>query len=192
MAHLRRQHIPALLLSSHVDVLFSAAALILSWKAANVNVLTNTHSVFPALLRRHARTTRRPLTSPSFPGRRRDDCPGRNFFRMTYRPLPSTAAQWDRLRGTLGYELPPSPHTGVDAAPPAPHWCRPRSAPKGRFSCQDDCMLALHGRLPHGVGPHSGGDYGKIKHTYISGSAVFNRRCSLTGMIDIRHQSARQ
>jgi hypothetical protein len=29
-------------------------------------------------------------------------------------------------------------------------------------------------------------------HIYISGSAVFNRRCSLTGMLDIRHQSARQ
>jgi hypothetical protein len=28
--------------------------------------------------------------------------------------------------------------------------------------------------------------------SYISGSAVFNRRCSLTGMIDIRHQPARQ
>jgi hypothetical protein len=27
---------------------------------------------------------------------------------------------------------------------------------------------------------------------HISGSAVFNRRCSLTGMIDIRHQSTRQ
>jgi hypothetical protein len=27
---------------------------------------------------------------------------------------------------------------------------------------------------------------------YISGSAVFNGRCSLTGMIDIRHQSTRQ
>jgi hypothetical protein len=30
------------------------------------------------------------------------------------------------------------------------------------------------------------------KLIYISGSAVFDRRCSLTGMIDIRHQSARQ
>jgi hypothetical protein len=27
---------------------------------------------------------------------------------------------------------------------------------------------------------------------YTSGSAVFNMRCSLTGMIDIRHQSTRQ
>jgi hypothetical protein len=27
---------------------------------------------------------------------------------------------------------------------------------------------------------------------YKSGSAVFDRRCSLTGMIDIRHLSARQ
>jgi hypothetical protein len=55
---------------------------------------------------------------------------------MTYRPLPSTVAHWDRLRGTLSYELPMSPHTGVDAALPTPHWCQPRSAPKGRFSCQ--------------------------------------------------------
>jgi hypothetical protein len=31
-----------------------------------------------------------------------------------------------------------------------------------------------------------------FNNIYISGSAVFNRRCSLTGMIDIRHQSARQ
>jgi hypothetical protein len=29
-------------------------------------------------------------------------------------------------------------------------------------------------------------------YIYISGSAVFDRRCSLAGMIDIRHQSARQ
>jgi hypothetical protein len=39
---------------------------------------------------------------------------------MTYRPLPLTVAHWDRLIGTLRYELPLSPHTGVDAAQP-PH-----------------------------------------------------------------------
>jgi hypothetical protein len=33
---------------------------------------------------------------------------------------------------------------------------------------------------------------GDIIDIYKNGSAVFDRRCSLTGMIDIRHQSARQ
>jgi hypothetical protein len=40
--------------------------------------------------------------------------------------------------------------------------------------------------------PGKGGALVYINDIHISGSAVFNRGCSLTGMIDIRHQSARQ
>jgi hypothetical protein len=48
------------------------------------------------------------------------------------------------VRGTLRFELPLSPHTGVDAAPPTPHWCRPRSALKERFSCPvSRCMPSI-------------------------------------------------
>jgi hypothetical protein len=53
---------------------------------------------------------------------------GRNFFQIDLPTLPLTTARWDRLRGTLSYELPLSPQTGAGAAPPPPHWCRPRGS----------------------------------------------------------------
>jgi hypothetical protein len=96
--------------------------------------------------------------------------PGRNFFQMTYRPVPSTAAHWDRLRGTPSYELPLPPRTGVDAAPPIPHWCRPRSAPKGRFSCPAERLrrldvYATFMRRPRRSGVRSYLHPGRIHHT---------------------------
>jgi hypothetical protein len=69
--------------------------------------------------------------------------PGRNFFQMIYRPLPSTAAHWSRLKGhTEGAHCLPTtltPHIGMGAAPPPPHDADPGRHEKEEIPTRITC-----------------------------------------------------